>query len=127
MSESRPEVTQVKITDVRVSPPIGPDVDLAIDLHARYNVADALRIAYEVEPFNLMWLEDPIPPGKRRTKKKPVRSWISWSPAIRRITRPASLGGSSAGHCWRGGTRPGCRRLPRTWRVPRSWPLKNWK
>jgi L-alanine-DL-glutamate epimerase-like enolase superfamily enzyme len=41
---------------------IGPDVDLAVDCHARYNVADALRIAYEVEPFKLMWLEDPVPP-----------------------------------------------------------------
>ena len=41
---------------------IGPDVDLAIDCHARYNTADALRIAYEVEPFKLMWLEDPVPP-----------------------------------------------------------------
>jgi L-alanine-DL-glutamate epimerase-like enolase superfamily enzyme len=41
---------------------IGPDVDLAIDCHARYNTADALRIAYEVEPFRLMWLEDPVPP-----------------------------------------------------------------
>jgi L-alanine-DL-glutamate epimerase-like enolase superfamily enzyme len=41
---------------------VGPDVDLAIDCHARYNTADALRIAYEVEPFKLMWLEDPVPP-----------------------------------------------------------------
>jgi len=49
---------------------IGPDVDLAIDLHARYNVADALRIAYELEPFNLMWLEDPIPPGNHEAMAK---------------------------------------------------------
>ena len=42
---------------------VGADVDVAIDLHARYNLADALRIAYEVEPFKLMWLEDPMPPG----------------------------------------------------------------
>ena len=49
---------------------VGPDVDIAIDLHARYNVADALRIAYEVEPFKLMWLEDPIPPGNHEALAK---------------------------------------------------------
>jgi gluconate/galactonate dehydratase len=41
---------------------VGPDIDLAIDCHARYNTADALRIAYEVESFHLLWLEDPVPP-----------------------------------------------------------------
>jgi len=40
---------------------IGPDVDLAIDLHARYDVPSACRIAWELEPFHLMWLEEPIP------------------------------------------------------------------
>ncbi len=40
---------------------IGPDVDLCIDLHARYDVPSACRIAWEMEPFNLMWLEEPIP------------------------------------------------------------------
>ena len=49
---------------------VGPDVDVAIDLHARYNVADALRIAYELEPFKLMWLEDPIPPGNHEAMAK---------------------------------------------------------
>lgn len=40
---------------------IGPDIDLAIDLHARYDVPSACRIAWELEPFNLMWLEEPVP------------------------------------------------------------------
>jgi Enolase C-terminal domain-like len=40
---------------------IGPDVDLCIDLHARYDVPSACRIAWEMKPFNLMWLEEPIP------------------------------------------------------------------
>jgi galactonate dehydratase len=41
---------------------IGPDVDLAIDLHARYDVPSACRIARALEPFDLMWLEEPVPP-----------------------------------------------------------------
>ena len=40
---------------------IGPDIDLCIDLHARYDVPSACRIAWEMEPFNLLWLEEPIP------------------------------------------------------------------
>jgi galactonate dehydratase len=40
---------------------IGPDVDLAIDLHARYDLPSACRIAWALEPFDLMWLEEPVP------------------------------------------------------------------
>ncbi|BCP55264.1 mandelate racemase [Kaistia sp. 32K] len=40
---------------------IGPDIDLCIDLHARYDVPTACRIAWEMEPFKLLWLEEPIP------------------------------------------------------------------
>ncbi|HWJ73277.1 MAG TPA: mandelate racemase/muconate lactonizing enzyme family protein [Kaistia sp.] len=40
---------------------VGPDIDLCIDLHARYDVPSASRIAWEMEPFNLLWLEEPIP------------------------------------------------------------------
>lgn len=40
---------------------IGPTVDLCIDLHARYDLPSACRIAKELEPFHLMWLEEPLP------------------------------------------------------------------
>ena len=41
---------------------VGEGVDIAFDLHWRYNVSDAKRLAYELEPYGLMWLEDPVPP-----------------------------------------------------------------
>ena len=41
---------------------IGDDVDLLIDCHWKYNVSDAIRLARALEPFNLLWLEDPVPP-----------------------------------------------------------------
>jgi L-alanine-DL-glutamate epimerase-like enolase superfamily enzyme len=41
---------------------VGDEVDIAFDLHWRYNVSDAQRLAYELEPYGLMWLEDPVPP-----------------------------------------------------------------
>jgi L-alanine-DL-glutamate epimerase-like enolase superfamily enzyme len=37
-------------------------IDIAFDCHWRYNVSDALRLAYELEPYGLLWLEDPVPP-----------------------------------------------------------------
>jgi galactonate dehydratase len=37
------------------------DFDLAVDMHARYNLDTAKRVAKELEPFKLMWLEEPVP------------------------------------------------------------------
>src|SRR5579859_6701559 len=41
---------------------VGDTVDIAFDCHWRYNVSDAQRLAYHLEPFGLLWLEDPVPP-----------------------------------------------------------------
>jgi len=41
---------------------IGHQVDLAIDMHARFDVPSAIRAARALEEFDLMWLEEPVPP-----------------------------------------------------------------
>jgi L-alanine-DL-glutamate epimerase-like enolase superfamily enzyme len=41
---------------------IGDSVDLAFDCHWDYSVESAKRLAHALEEFDLMWLEDPIPP-----------------------------------------------------------------
>jgi L-alanine-DL-glutamate epimerase-like enolase superfamily enzyme len=41
---------------------IGDGIDLLIDCHWKYNVSDAIRLARALEPFTLLWLEDPVPP-----------------------------------------------------------------
>lgn len=41
---------------------VGRDVDVAIDCHWHYNTFDAIRIAKALEPFDLLWLEDPVRP-----------------------------------------------------------------
>jgi L-alanine-DL-glutamate epimerase-like enolase superfamily enzyme len=38
------------------------DVMLAVDAHWKYSVNDAIRLAQALEPFDLLWLEDPVPP-----------------------------------------------------------------
>jgi gluconate/galactonate dehydratase len=41
---------------------VGGGVDLALDCHWRYPLADVVRVARAMEPFDLLWLEDPVPP-----------------------------------------------------------------
>ncbi len=38
------------------------NIDLAVDMHARYDAATGKRVAKEVEHFKLLWLEEPVPP-----------------------------------------------------------------
>ena len=35
--------------------------DIAVDMHARYDATTGKRVAKEVEPFKLLWLEEPVP------------------------------------------------------------------
>jgi galactonate dehydratase len=39
----------------------GKTFDLAVDMHARYDAATGKKVAKELEPFKLMWLEEPVP------------------------------------------------------------------
>jgi galactonate dehydratase len=42
---------------------LGPDVDIGVDIHAKFfEVSRAARMAREIEPYNPMWLEEPIRP-----------------------------------------------------------------
>jgi len=53
---------------------LGPDIDIAVDLHGPpwFNGADAIRMAHELEPHNLLFLEEPVSPedidGLRRVR-----------------------------------------------------------
>jgi galactonate dehydratase len=37
-------------------------IELAVDMHGRYDVGTGKRVAKELEPFKLLWLEEPGPP-----------------------------------------------------------------
>ncbi len=43
---------------------IGYEIDLGFDLHWNFTVETATRLAKRLEPFDLAWLEDPVPPRK---------------------------------------------------------------
>lgn len=42
---------------------VGAETDIAVDCHWRYNVSDMVTLGRELEPFRLLWLEDPVPPN----------------------------------------------------------------
>ena len=41
---------------------VGPNIDLAVDMHGRYDTHSGVKVACALEPYNLMWLEEPVPP-----------------------------------------------------------------
>jgi L-alanine-DL-glutamate epimerase-like enolase superfamily enzyme len=41
----------------------GDDMEIAIDVNAQWNLTAALRIAHSLEPYKIMWLEDPLYQG----------------------------------------------------------------
>jgi galactonate dehydratase len=49
-----------KVAVVRKS--FDPKFDVAVDMHGRYDMTTAKRVAKEMEPFKLLWLEEPVPP-----------------------------------------------------------------
>ncbi len=53
---------------------VGDPVDIAFDCHWRYNVSDAQRLAHELEPYGLLWLEDPVPPENVEAMRRVTRS-----------------------------------------------------
>ena len=60
-----------RVTAVREA--IGPTVDLAIDMHGRYDISAGIRVAQALEPFDLMWLEEPVPPENIDTMREVKR------------------------------------------------------
>jgi galactonate dehydratase len=40
---------------------VGPDIDICADMHGRYDLPTGKQVAKLLEPYNLMWLEEPVP------------------------------------------------------------------
>jgi galactonate dehydratase len=45
----------------RVREAMPASMDLAVDMHGRYDANTAKKVAKEMEPFRLLWLEEPVP------------------------------------------------------------------
>ena len=40
---------------------VGPNIDILVDMHGRYDAVTGHAVAKRLEPLNLLWLEEPIP------------------------------------------------------------------
>ncbi|MFB6192236.1 MAG: mandelate racemase/muconate lactonizing enzyme family protein [Haloarculaceae archaeon] len=53
---------------------IGYDIDLAFDVHWDYSMDSAKRLAKKLEPYDLMWLEDVVPPENMDAQREVNRA-----------------------------------------------------
>ncbi len=63
----------VELVDM-VTTAAGRDVDVAADVHTRLDVPSAIRLARDLEPYHLMWLEEPVPAENPRAMREVKRS-----------------------------------------------------
>jgi galactonate dehydratase len=49
---------------------VGPNIDICVDMHGRYDAVTGLKMAKMYEPLNLMWLEEPVPADNIDVYKK---------------------------------------------------------
>jgi L-alanine-DL-glutamate epimerase-like enolase superfamily enzyme len=57
-----PEIEYAEALVAAVRKAAGSETGLAIDCHWNYGVEAAVKLARALEPYKLLWLEDPVPP-----------------------------------------------------------------
>jgi len=63
---------------------VGPDIAIMVDCHSFFDVERAVRVAGQLEPYNLTWYEEPVAPEK-----------VDDTVAIRRRIRQQMAGGET--------------------------------
>ena len=66
----RAEKTYVISLVEAVRDAVGPDVEILIEMHGRFNPVTAVEFARELAPFKPSWLEEPVPPENIAAQKK---------------------------------------------------------
>jgi galactonate dehydratase len=57
-----PEAEQLGVDRIAaIREAVGPDVEIMVDCHGRFDVPTAIRLARSLEPYNLWWIEEPVP------------------------------------------------------------------
>ena len=60
-SVSITELERMEAQIAAVREAVGPHIDICVDCHGRFDEGAGMKIAKALEPFNLMWLEEPVP------------------------------------------------------------------
>jgi len=53
---------------------VGPDVELLIEVHGRLSPANAIRLAHRLEPYDIGFYEEPVPPENIPAMEKVARA-----------------------------------------------------
>src|ERR1700736_2221571 len=56
---------------------LGPNVELMIDAHGSLEVATAIKLAKELEPYDIAWFEEPVSPDDHDGQAEVRRSTTS--------------------------------------------------
>ena len=59
ISLSELHLTEEMVAAVREA--VGPNIDLAIDAHGKFDITTALALGEKLAPYDLLWFEDPVP------------------------------------------------------------------
>ena len=64
------EIDRMYNASAAVRQEVGPNVDICVDMHGRYDAVTGLKMAKMYEDLNLMWLEEPVPADNIEVYKK---------------------------------------------------------
>jgi D-xylonate dehydratase len=71
----RPQAVEYKSEVVAaVTEAVGDRADVAFDCHWSYSAGSARRLAEALEPYDVWWLEDPVPPENHDVQREVTRS-----------------------------------------------------
>lgn len=70
---SKPELRQALACVQAVAEAVGPEVNILVEGHGRFDVPTAIRIAHALEDFDLTWFEEPIMPDHPEGMAEVVR------------------------------------------------------
>lgn len=68
------ELAQLINTVAATRAAVGPEMALMIDMHTRFDLPTALRIVKAMEPYNLTWIEEPVPAENMEAMREIVLS-----------------------------------------------------
>ena len=58
MSLAEAQLAEDRVAAVRVA--VGPDVDILVEGHAKFNVMNAIQLGKRLEPYRPLWFEEPV-------------------------------------------------------------------
>lgn len=66
----RPEKLKAVALIEAIRDAVGPEVEILVEMHGRFNPATAVEMARELAAFRPSWIEEPVPPENLRALKK---------------------------------------------------------